>query len=494
MPSPVNAGRARARALALVAGGLLAGPVLLAFWSGGFFDDARLWALAGAGALVLVCALTAPLPLPRGRGAAGALGALALFVAWTWLSTGWSPLHDAARDDLERLLLYLAFVVAGVAAWRGRPAARAAEVGVAAGALVVTLYGLAGRLMPWLIDLSASVSAGGRLEQPLTYWNAQGALAALGVVLCARIAGDRTRGTGLRMVAAAAVSPLLIGVYISFSRGAVLALACGVLVLLACAPTWTQLRALAIGFEAAGVAVIAAALSPGVRALEGSDGARDAEGAIVLAVLVACMGAAAALTAIAARAEAEERLRLGRLALPRRGVGPFVAGVCAVAIVVPVLMAGTSTREPAFGATTQRFADLGSNRARYWDVALATFADHPLAGAGTAAYRVEWLRRRDVPDVIRDAHSLPLETAAELGLVGLLLLLGFAAGIARCARTLQRTDPALAAGVCAGLTTWAVHAGVDWDWELPAVTLPALTLAAVALARADHGDGRAAPG
>lgn len=494
MPSPVHAGRGRDRALALVAAGLLAAPVALAFSSGGFFDDARLWALAAVAGLLLVCALTEPFPLPRGRGAAGALGALGLSVAWTWISTGWSPLHDAARADVERLLLYLAFLIAGTVAWRGRSPARWAEVGVAAGALVVTLYGLSGRLVPWLVDLSASVSAGGRLEQPLTYWNAQGALAALGAVLCARIAGDRTRGPGLRMLASAAVSPLLIGLYLSFSRGAVLALACGMLVLLACAPTWTQLRALAISLEAAGVAVIAAALSPAVRALEGSDGARDAEGAVVLVVLVACMGAAAAVTAIAARAEAADRLLPGRLALPGRGVGPLVAGMCVVAIVVPVLMAGTSTREPAFGATTQRFTDLGSNRAHYWDVALATFADHPLAGTGTAGYRAEWLRRRDVPDVIRDAHSLPLETAAELGLVGLLLLLGFATGVAWCARAVQRTDPALAAGVCAGLATWAVHACVDWDWELPAVTLPALTLAAVALARADRGDGPGAPG
>ena len=33
-------------------------------------------------------------------------------------------------------------------------------------------------------------SAAGRLDQPLTYWNATGALAALGLVLCARVAGD----------------------------------------------------------------------------------------------------------------------------------------------------------------------------------------------------------------------------------------------------------------------------------------------------------------
>ena len=30
---------------------------------------------------------------------------------------------------------------------------------------------------------------------------------------------------------------------------------------------------------------------------------------------------------------------------------------------------------------------------------------------------------------------------------------------------------------------WAVHAGVDWDWEMPAVTMPVFALAGAALAR-----------
>jgi hypothetical protein len=35
-----------------------------------------------------------------------------------------------------------------------------------------------------------------------------------------------------------------------------------------------------------------------------------------------------------------------------------------------------------------------------------------------------------------------------------------------------------AAGAIAALVTYAVHAGLDWDWELPALTLVALVLAA----------------
>src|SRR5256885_914001 len=81
------------------------------------------------------------------------------------------------------------------------------------------------RLLPALVPRTAGVRAGGRLEQPLTYWNATGALAAIGFVLSARLAGDRSRAGALRAAAVAACAPLALGVYLSFSRGALAAAA-----------------------------------------------------------------------------------------------------------------------------------------------------------------------------------------------------------------------------------------------------------------------------
>ncbi|PTL56651.1 O-antigen ligase family protein [Paraconexibacter algicola] len=477
-------------ALGLLRGGLLAGPVVLAFFSGGFFDGPRLWALAGCWALVVAAAVLAPAPLPRRRAGLLAVAGLGLLVAWTGVSRAWAPLDDPAGDDLERTLLYLGALLAAAMLLGRRRDARTAELAVGGGALLVTLYGLSGRLVPWLVEQSASVSAGGRLEQPLTYWNAQGALAAIGAVVAVRVAGDRTRPDALRAAAGAAAAPLAAGVYLSFSRGAVLALGCGLLVLLACAPTFGQLRALGVAALTSVPLLVASALSDAVRALEGDAGTRDAQGAIVLAVLLGCVVAAALLTATVARREAADGARSGRLPLPGRGLGAAVAVLCVVAVVVPVVVAPGGPQDPAFGAQTQRFTDVGSNRDRYWDVALRAFADHPVAGVGSGGFAVEWQRERDVPDPVRDAHSLPLETAAELGLVGLLALALFVVGVARCARTVQREDPALAAGACAALTVWAVHACLDWDWEMPALTLPVLLLTGSLIARADRAEPR----
>jgi O-antigen ligase len=131
-----------------------------------------------------------------------------------------------------------------------------------------------------------------------------------------------------------------------------------------------------------------------------------------------------------------------------------------------------------------------------------TFAHHPVAGVGAGGFAVEWLRERDIAETVRDAHSLYIETAAELGLVGLAALaLLVAGGIRTTAVALRRGETAAAA---AALATWALHAALDWDWEMPALTLVAVVLlarlaveaeprAAAATVSARSGTAAAAP-
>src|SRR5262249_31780487 len=159
------------------------------------------------------------------------------------------------------------------------------EPGLALGAFVVTGYGLLGRLLPGIVHERATVSSAGRLDQPLTYWNAEGALAALGLILCCRIAGDNDRRPFLRTGAAAAAVPLAAGVSLSSSRGALAALAAGVIVLLVAAPSWIQLRSAAICLEAGALGAGACAVFGGVRDLAGSAHTREAQGAVVFVAL-----------------------------------------------------------------------------------------------------------------------------------------------------------------------------------------------------------------
>ena len=140
-------------------------------------------------------------------------------------------------DNLVRTLLYLGTLLAAIALLREPRAARAVEPVLALGAFVAIGYGLLGRLLPGLIDHLASIKGGGRLEQPITYWNAEGLLAAMGLVLCVRLAGDGSRPVALRAGAGAAGSLLGLGLYLTYSRGAIAAVVVGLVVLLAAVPT-----------------------------------------------------------------------------------------------------------------------------------------------------------------------------------------------------------------------------------------------------------------
>jgi O-antigen ligase len=99
---------------------------------------------------------------------------------------------------------------------------------------------------------------------------------------------------------------------------------------------------------------------------------------------------------------------------------------------------------------------------------------------------VYWLRYRNVDEFAQDAHSLPLQTLAELGIVGLAILLAFLGGVALSARDAQRAAPLAAAGPIAAFVTYIAHAPLDWDWQMPAVTLVAMVAAGAVLALASE--------
>ena len=147
--------------------------------------------------------------------------------------------------------------------------ARWVEPALAAGAFVVIAYSLSERLLPWLVELDRGISAAGRLEQPLTYWNAMGALAAIGFVLSARLCGDAERSPRMRAAAGFIAPTLALGLFLSLSRGAIGAAAVGLAVLVLVAPTRLQLRSVAWN-AALGLFVSLVSLPlPAVRSLDG---------------------------------------------------------------------------------------------------------------------------------------------------------------------------------------------------------------------------------
>jgi O-antigen ligase len=134
--------------------------------------------------------------------------------------------------------------------------------------------------------------------------------------------------------------------------------------------------------------------------------------------------------------------------------------------------------------------DLGrfvtENRLRYWKVAWADFRDHPLLGSGAGTFGDYLLAQESTVPFSRTAHSLYLQSLAELGPVGLALVLAALAGPLVGLALARRRDP-LVATAAAGYTAFVVHAGIDWDWEIPAVTLAGFFCGAALLVSSREG-------
>ena len=70
-----------------------------------------------------------------------------------------------------------------------------------------------------------------------------------------------------------------------------------------------------------------------------------------------------------------------------------------------------------------RFGSTGGQRYDLWRIALNDFRDHPVAGVGEGSYPTNYYAERRTDRNLSTPHSLAFATLAELGIVGLLLLL-----------------------------------------------------------------------
>jgi cytochrome c-type biogenesis protein CcmH/NrfG len=87
---------------------------------------------------------------------------------------------------------------------------------------------------------------------------------------------------------------------------------------------------------------------------------------------------------------------------------------------------------------------------------------------------------------VRDAHGLYVEMLAELGPLGLVGLLAIVV-VPLVAAVRARRSP-LVAPALAGFVALAVHAGIDWDWEVVGLTATTILAATVGLVAAGAHD------
>lgn len=126
----------------------------------------------------------------------------------------------------------------------------------------------------------------------------------------------------------------------------------------------------------------------------------------------------------------------------------------------------------------QALSLLGENRPRYWSVAWKDVEENPLLGSGAGTFGNFWLHHPTSGGYAHDAHNLYLETLAELGPLGLVLI-GVSLGVPLLG--LWRRQDAVTAAAAGAYVTFVLHAAVDWDWEFPAVALTGVLCGAAVL-------------
>ena len=406
---------------------------------------------------------------------------LIAFAGWIGVSISWSSAPAQSVLELERALVYVATVAAALLLSRVR-LARYLLGGLLAAITLIAVFSLLTRLAPDRVGIYDR-EAVYRLAQPIGYWNGLGLFTGMGALLAFGFAA-RARTLMVRALSAAALVVLLPTLYFTFGRAAWIALGAGLVVAVASDPR--RLQALAALLVVGPLPATAVYLSSEERGLthEGAPLAQAAHDghqlAAVLAVLVVGNAALAAAFAYASS---------------RVDVSRFVRRSFAVAVVLTIGVTFLATFErygdpitlskraytsfkalppPRQNDLNQRLLSFsGNGRAQLWSVAWHDAQRHAVVGAGAGTYERYFLAHqpRNVSRV-RDAHGLFIEALAELGPFGLaLLVLTLATPFVALPRARHHPLVPAAAGAYAA---YLAHTGVDWDWELPAVTLAGL--------------------
>lgn len=453
-------------------------PLVLALNGGAFGQETRqtafllIWWLVAVGLIAGI--LPRAKPTRELRHAILALGGLA---AWTATALLWTESVEQTGAEVARVTGYLGIVVL-VATFVSRRTWRSAALGVATALVALPVLSVLSRLAPEALPNADVAGAFGleRLSYPLDYWNAVAAWSALAVTvgLCVSVHARRRH---IRQLFLASVPVAVLAIHVTYSRSGAILVVFGTLAVVAfSADRRIALIHTAAAALASGVAIAALRAFPEL--VDGTGGS----GGIVVGLVLVVGGAGCAWVAGARRRPRPHgRIRAPRGALARlAAVAGIVAAVGAIAI-ASVDREGASTATGALKADNivaadpvARLTNLETDRTQYWASAWEAFESEPLSGIGPGSFTYWWDRDVDQESGVLDAHSLYLEFAAELGvlgLVGVLLLFGLLLRAAWSTRAVwtEGTERGLGLGLSLAFILLALFCALDWYWELTAL-------------------------
>ena len=407
---------------------------------------------------------------------------LAAFAAWTFASIWWAPSAENAFAEFDRVALYVGIFSIAVLAGTRANVGRWAD-GVALGIAAVGVVALLSRLFPHLFSQQGlPVFLPGiqtRLSFPIGYWNGLGAYLGLCYPLALRLALV-ARAWWARALTLSPLPAVSAALYLTSSRGGFATAVIGVIVFVAATSRrWGAFAALVA--SAIGSLIAIAWLLPRHELVDGPlrTSAAEAQGRTAFfLILGTCLVTAVGFAA-------GERLIGSIQPAPRVGKAVIVAIVAAAAL-------GLAFSDPSHRFTTFKqtpyqtnfkggfvqshlLSGSGSGRWQFWTAAVKEFESAPFKGRGAGSFESWWAQHAPFSYFIRNAHSLYLEVLGELGIVGFVLLVGafVYGGVAACRRVVASggDERLTAAALLAVLAGFYLAAGIDWIWQLTAVTL-----------------------
>jgi O-Antigen ligase/Tetratricopeptide repeat len=428
------------------------------------------------------------------------LALMGALVVVTALSISWAVEPSAAWQEANRTLSYLATMAAGVALVRLFPQRWTALLGgIVLASVVVSGYALLTKVFPGALNADEIYA---RLREPFGYWNAIGLTAALAGPACIWLGARRAGHAAISALAYPALGLLFVTLLLAYSRGALLALAIGCAVWFAVVPL--RLRgAVVLAVSALGGGMVAlwtfsqnSLSKDNVGLSERASAGHELGIALVAMVLVLTVAGLAIGFANAQRAPSPGTRRqagvlmlialalvpvafVGALALSERGLGGSLSKGWKD-------LTDPNASTPA--NAPDRLTAVGSVRARYWNEALKMFRAHKTLGVGAGGYATVRPRFRNDELDVRHAHGYVVQTAADLGILGLGVSLALlAAWLAASARTVglwgagrraawtpERVGMATLLSIC---VVFGVHSFVDWTWFVPGNAILALLCA-----------------
>ena len=473
--------------------GVAAAVFALSYADGGFAPTTRAyagmaaWWLLGVGAAFGIASAWSSID----RLAVIAVGLFAGFAVWTLISVRWAADAERAFAQFNQVALYVAVFAIAIVLARLTPA-RVLVGGVALAIVGIAIVALASRFFPSTYGVEPGGAilkelSNGRLSFPLGYWNGVGIEVALAYPLLLSLMSSRRS----RLVSTLAAFPLPIlaaVMYLTSSRGAFVAAGIAVVVFVLLTPRrWTALAAVVVACGAGAVAV--AVLVPKKALVDGdmntSLGVHQGHHA-ALWIAVACV-----VTALIWLGLAE----LGkRMPVPSRRVGQVTAGVLVALVLIAIVFAHPIRQFDTFKSnaavsqahgtqtTNHLLSTSGSGRWQFWTAAVSEFKAHPLNGGGAGSWLSWWLQHPVIPAFTQYAHSLYLESLAELGIIGLLLLASAVivavVGAVRSALALESAE--VAAAAACGIAFFAA-AAYDWVWQLAGIAVVGVGMLGFAL-------------